>query len=370
MQSKTRKWLHVGLFSIVILLTLPVGPLIRDFLYERFGMRSVIFFVAAVLTAGFVTALVHAFRKKGGLPLLQLFWFLLVGYLYWIAIKRTFKVPIESIHFVEYGIVSLLMYRALRESFNETYIFLASFLLTYSLGIVDEFIQFLLPNRVGAFRDVLFNAVSGGLVQMLLWRGIMPEGLLKGLPARSFKLVGILASMNCLATGFFISRVSDFGYLIKDPEVGTFFSRLSGEEIMETDSLRWKEYAEALDSSLEVPYSKFLAQTKDPFLYEMRVHIFRRDRHFEDESYRVSCCEEEILRKYFVNTLTHSLYNWDDENTETCEEKDRMCSKYRSPVSQELIVRYDERSMWIVVLLSCGAFLILSSRKSLTSRPE
>jgi VanZ family protein len=366
MKEKTSKWLHVVLFSLVVFLTLPAGPYIRDFIYRNLGKWSVIYIVAAILAAGLIITLYYTFRKWDRFSFTRLLWFLVIGYLYWLALRRTFKIPIESVHFVEYGILSLLVYRALRTSYRERYVFLAAFFFTYCIGVMDESIQWLLPNRVGALKDILLNAVSAGLVQLLLWKGIRPKNLKKGFPARSFRFAAFTAVACFLLTASYISLVSDFGYRIKDPEVGKFFSRITGEELLNRDSLRWEHYSAALDSSSTVPYMEFLDQTKDPFLYEMRVRVFRRDRHFEDESYHVSCSEEKILRKYFGRSLTNSSFSWPEDRAEICAALEKDYSKYRSPVSQELIVRYGEREMWMVTAVLAAVFLILGTRKALT----
>ncbi len=364
MQAETRKWLHVALFSLIVFLTLPFGPYIRDWLYDTFGKWFVIYFVAAVLLAGVVTTIVILYGRRRRLSLAQIVWFVIIGYLYWRALRRTFAIPIEAVHFVEYGILSILVYRAFRERYRESFVFLCSFLVTYAIGMTDELIQWMLPDRVGEFWDVLLNAVSGGLVQLLIWKGIRPEGLSKGFPARSFRTAMYLAAFAVLYTGIFISNVNDFGYLHRDRETGRFFSRLSIEELLERDETRWQEYARRLDDGYDERYVDFLARTKAPFLYEMRVHLFRRDRHFMKELYHSSCCEQAILRKYFGRTLEASRYRWEEEKEETCREKVRGCRRYKSPVSHELVVRYSETEMWVTASLLAGLFVYLGRRKS------
>jgi len=366
MKEKTSKWLHVVLFSLVVFLTLPAGPYIRDFIYKNLGKWSVIYIVAAILAAGLIFTLYRMFRNWDKFSFTRFLWFIVIVYLYWLALRRTFKIPIESVHFVEYGILSFLVYRALRTSYNERCVFLAAFFFTYCIGVMDEFIQWLLPSRVGAFRDILLNAVSAGLVQLLLWKCVQPNNLKKGFPARSFRFAAFAAVTCILLTASYISLVSDFGYRIKDPEVGKFFSRIPGEELLKSDALGWEHYSAALDSSSTVPYMEFLERTEDPFLYEMRVRVFRRDRHFEDESYHVSCSEEEILRKYFGRSLENSSFSWPEERAETCRALEKDYSKYRSPVSQELIVRYGEQEMWAVTAVLVAVFLLLGTRKNLT----
>jgi VanZ family protein len=367
MHRKTRKWLAVWLFSLVIFLTLPFGPAIRDFLYETFGKWFVIYFVGISLLAGLVAVFVAVLRRERRFDPVRLLWLLLIVSLYWRFLKRTFPVPIESVHFIEYGILSVLIYRAMRESFSETWIFVVAFLFTYTVGMVDEVIQWALPNRVGAMRDVWFNAVSGGLAQIFLWKVVVPPGLTKGLPAKSFRLAAWCAAFNTAFTGIFLVHVSGFGYRTADPEVGVFFSRMKPEEIRETDSTRGSEYAVSLDTTYERSYEEFLEATSDLFLYEMRVHLFRRDRHFATGSYDVACCEQKFLEKYFGNTLAFSRYGWRDGQDQVCGERAPDCARYRSPVSQEIIVRYGQRELWAGAGILTGCFIFLATRKRLYS---
>lgn len=368
MHPKTRKWLAAGLFSVVIFLTLPLGPAIRDFLYDTFGKWFVIYFVGTTLAAGLVAAFIVVFRRERRFHPLRMAWLVAIGCLYWWFLKRTFQVPIESVHFIEYGILSVLVYRALRESFDETWIFVVSSLVTYTVGMVDELIQWALPNRVGAMRDVLFNAVSGVLVQVLLWKVVVPPGLSKGLPARSFRPAAFLAAANIAFTGLFLALVNGFGYRTSDPDVGVFFSRMRPEEILETDSSNSGRYAEALDSAYDESYEAFLEATSDPFLYELRVHLFRRDRHYETESFHVACCEQQFLEKYFGNTLSQSRYRWQDGQDAVCRKRKPNCARYRSPVSEELIVRYGPGQLWAATGLLTLFFAFLGTRRSFSSR--
>ncbi len=73
----------------------------------------------------------------------------------------------ERTHIIEYGVVGTLIYAALSErSRNRPRVWappLLAILFTTALGLLDEGIQNLLPNRVYDPRDVLFNAFAGTL---------------------------------------------------------------------------------------------------------------------------------------------------------------------------------------------------------------
>ena len=78
-------------------------------------------------------------------------------------------VPEEQVHFIEYGILSGLIYIALTHDIhNNVYVYLLSIHIVFAFGAVDEVIQWILPNRVFDIRDILINGIAGILVQLLI----------------------------------------------------------------------------------------------------------------------------------------------------------------------------------------------------------
>ena len=77
----------------------------------------------------------------------------------------------ERVHFIQYGLLGLLVSRAYKIS--SFIMFLASCLFLMTVGLVDEIIQWYLPNRYGDIRDVMMNSLGGisglWLGQFLYW---------------------------------------------------------------------------------------------------------------------------------------------------------------------------------------------------------
>ncbi len=77
----------------------------------------------------------------------------------------------ERVHFIQYGLLGLLVSRAYK--IGTFKILLASGLFIMSVGLVDEIIQWFLPNRYGDIRDVVMNSLGGlsglWLGQFLYW---------------------------------------------------------------------------------------------------------------------------------------------------------------------------------------------------------
>ena len=72
---------------------------------------------------------------------------------------------VERVHFVEFGAIALLFYRAWRP-LGDSATFLLPVLAGLLVGTLDEWLQWFIPNRVGEARDVFLNlvAISCGLM--------------------------------------------------------------------------------------------------------------------------------------------------------------------------------------------------------------
>ena len=78
--------------------------------------------------------------------------------------------------------------------------------------------------------------------------------------------------------------MSEFGYKCDDPEIGIFYSRINPKKLQKIDNQRGEEYAQILNKMANMNYKQFLREYNpitDPFLHELRVHIFRRDRYYK-----------------------------------------------------------------------------------------
>ncbi len=83
------------------------------------------------------------------------------------------NIPQERSHLIEYGVVAILIYEALKERLrngkNIKRPALGAIVFTSIAGIIDEFIQLFLPNRVFDYRDILFNILAGIMAVTAVW---------------------------------------------------------------------------------------------------------------------------------------------------------------------------------------------------------
>ena len=87
------------------------------------------------------------------------------------SMSSSLDVWAERLHFIQYGLLGMLVSRAYEISSFK--ILLASGLFIMSVGLVVEIIQWFLPNRYGDIRDVVMNSLGGvsglWLGQFLYW---------------------------------------------------------------------------------------------------------------------------------------------------------------------------------------------------------
>jgi VanZ family protein len=76
----------------------------------------------------------------------------------------------KSGHFIGYGILSLLLFRALRSTVTPRLVRVAwlSVALTAAVASLDEWHQTFIPSRTGCVQDVVLDTSAGACVQMVL----------------------------------------------------------------------------------------------------------------------------------------------------------------------------------------------------------
>ena len=112
--------------------------------------------------------LVHIISNRARYGVSQYLWFAFISCLYGLVIYIV-DVPEEQVHFIEYGILSGLIYIALTHDIhNNVYVYFLTAFIVFAFGAVDEVIQWILPNRIFDIRDILINGISGILVQLLI----------------------------------------------------------------------------------------------------------------------------------------------------------------------------------------------------------
>ena len=86
----------------------------------------------------------------------------LVGAYAWLLMHLG-RSPAERLHLAEYGLLSLLTFSALRIDIPTRSAYFGGWAIAAGIGIVDEVIQWFLPDRVFEWKDIGLNVLSSGL---------------------------------------------------------------------------------------------------------------------------------------------------------------------------------------------------------------
>ena len=158
-KREKRLWLWTAVVLVAIYSTLSVARPMAQILRDR-GMISNVLWVGLALVG--LTVLWHGLKKKPSKAEIAIW--LGVAAVYIIVLARM-ALPEERSHLIEYSVVGIFIYEALKERVrNGRHVprpALMAILLTALAGLIDEGIQALLPNRVFDLFDISFNALAG-----------------------------------------------------------------------------------------------------------------------------------------------------------------------------------------------------------------
>ena len=154
-----RLWLGVLAVLTAIYLSLGFAPALAGELRER-GLLTIAFGLGMLLTAATIAAPGLKARPRGAAAAVALG----VATAFLLMFTRLAS-PEERTHLIEYGILGALLHEALAERAAQGRRApmppLTAALAAATLGVIDEGLQALLPNRVFDPRDILFNALAG-----------------------------------------------------------------------------------------------------------------------------------------------------------------------------------------------------------------
>ena len=152
-----RLWCCLLAVVFAIFSTLRLTPLLAEYFRDSVWL-AVAFLLGMFLVASTILTQGLKTRPSGlgwgvGLGVATVFYMVLVR----------MAIPEQRSHLIEYGVVGVIVYEALAERASHRDVrhpgLLAAAIATL-VGVTDECIQFLLPNRVFELQDILFNSLA------------------------------------------------------------------------------------------------------------------------------------------------------------------------------------------------------------------
>lgn len=284
-------WLVVSIWSLFIFLTIPLARTIGKFVSEQWGKELFTYVVLAAIAVALAAAVYYVVRYRPAASGGRFFWLIVAAAIFaGYTIQLGKRSPEEAIHFIQYGVLGILVYRALAIQQHDITIYFSA-------------------------------AVICGII-------------------------------------------------------GTFRSRLSPDELRNADLERATEAAAILniyrDRSGYKDFLSIYTPVNDPFLHEARVHLFSRDTNLsraieigQNSDYyalllTTAYRENQIMEKYFPNTLRSSDYVWHPGKLATAEKYLLQDKFFKSWVSRHLITSVTEAQVGLFFALLVLGLVLLS----------
>lgn len=168
-------WAAVAVWSATIFAVIPLARPLQVTVTASIG-RAAFTVVALAVAAAVGVAAVHAAWRAGPEGrVLRLCVLGAVGVTYtWFSLSLRAS-PEEALHFVQYGVLALLVFRALSLRFGDASVYAAALAVCVIVGAVDEVVQWLTPDRWFGFKDIGLNTLGASLALVAIGLGIQPD---------------------------------------------------------------------------------------------------------------------------------------------------------------------------------------------------
>lgn len=265
---------------------------------------------------------------------------------------------VEHFHFVQFGLITLLFYRAWRERADWSAIAMpvtAAFI----VGTAEEAFQWFIPARVGELRDVWLNGVAIGC-GLLFAAGLeLPTPFTFGWRPGSRRQAGRLLATGVVALAAFV-HVVHLGREIRDPEIGVFDTRFSSEDLRALGALRAEQWALAPPLIRPDRLSR-----EDQYMTEGLQHVQARNAAWEGGDVKTAWRENLILERYFQPVLDTPSYvsptghRWDPGHRADAEARARNTAgqPFASAAYPYPLYYWPAWALWLVAILAAGALL-------------
>jgi VanZ family protein len=356
------RWLAAAMVvSVALVLGAPFVGQLRTMLRTATG-PAFVWTMAALVGGAVLAAVVYAAARirEQRIPRFLAVLGALVLALGYVAAASTGNPEVDAVerfHFVEYGLVTALFYRAWQAG-RDAAVWIVPLLLSLLVGTFEEWLQWFIPARVGELRDVLLNLfaiVCGLLFSMALDPPAAPMRRPAPVSRRS---IAVAASLLLVAVAGFIHTVH-LGHEIEDVDVGVFRSRYSAAELATVGAAR----ADAWRSRPPLTWARL--SREDQYFSEAVSHVQRRNEAWAQGNVLAARHENLILERYYAPALDTPSYvsaqglRWPDSQRADAESrKGPGLMIYVSDALPSPIWLWPKWALWLVT----GALVVIALR--------
>jgi len=206
---------------------------------------------------------------------------------------------VERVHFLEYGLISLLFYRAWSATADVSIVALPV-AAGVIVGTVEEWFQWFIPNRVGEARDVLLNLVAIGCGLAFSIGVGAPRAFSWRLRPGSAAAIGVWSGAAALVFALFLSSVH-LGHQIREEGIA-FRSRYTSAGLVSLAAdraERWKT---------SPPKTLVRLSREDQYMDEGLWHIRQRNERWQANDFAAAWGENRILEAFFAPVIDTPSY--------------------------------------------------------------
>ena len=280
------------------------------------------------------------------------------------------SVAVERFHFLEYGVITFLFYRAWRPLRDLSVVILPA-LAGLIVGTAEEWLQWFIPNRVGEIADIFLNLVAIGCGLLFSSAVLPPDGFRSALESGSVSRVSRMAAATVLALAIFVHAIH-LGYTIVDADAGSFTSRYFHSELTELQQQKAAQWR-----TNPPPLVLKRLSREDQYLTEGIQHVAHRNKRWAANDIAGAWQENLILEKYFVPVLDTPTYAGTSGHRWPPEQRADAEARARPPLPAYVSEAYPYRILtwnkWLFWTISGGlavALLASARRAGRASLPE
>jgi VanZ family protein len=299
------RWLSAAItVSVMIVLAAPfvgqVTTAMRDMAKDNYPTVLALIVAAAALAAVAAAAMTIRHHRRERFSWIAAAILLAVGYA---VASRTGVADVdaaERFHFIEYGVIAVLFYKAWRPA-TDGAVIVMPLVAGCIVGTLEEWLQWFVPGRVGEAKDVLLNLFSVGAGILFALGLDPPPRVTLSLHRQSRRHVALLIAIATVVFAGFFQSVH-MGHEIADREAGVFLSRYDVDELRAVSASR----AERWKTQPPLRWSRF--SREDQFLTEGVAHVRRRNQRWDEGHLLAARHENLILEQYYAPVLDTPSY--------------------------------------------------------------
>ena len=207
---------------------------------------------------------------------------------------------VEHVHFVEYGAIALLLYRAWRPVDNGAAI-IWPLLAAVLIGIADEAVQWFVPGRVGEAHDVLLNVVASSCGLCFAASVDPPSSFAVPLRRSAVRPIAYGVSAVLLAFAALVQAVH-LGHAVYEPDIGMFWSHYDAAALIAISADRVRRWR------TDPPTRMRRLSREDEYLSEGLWHVQERNRAWGADDPFTAWRENLILERFFAPVLDNDNF--------------------------------------------------------------